>query len=261
MTRTLRHLAVLLASGSLSANAGPQQSPENQGSLPGLAGVTVTVEPGTIQPDALRKCESLKGYADLQKQFTLEQARQGYINRLEESLFTILRAESAKSLNAAWWFNPIASGKARYDWNDFLKLFHRVDSRLSRHTWLADWRAATSNRRLELHAFGREPEAEADEIAFQVLPIWREAGFAGKPQYEVLARLADTSWFQMFFNDQDPRLLVSYSMDPPAKPLHWLDGIDVEFHPKCEPGAPSSKYAVIEQNGQMQIREYRKCPP
>ena len=121
--------------------------------------------------------------------------------------------------------------------------------------------AASGGRLLELHAFGREPETESDEIAFKVIPIWREAGFAGNPQYEVLARLADTSWFQMYFNDKDPRLLVAYALNPPAKPAHWLDGIDVEFQPNCTPGTPSSKYAVIEPRGQWEIREYRKCAP
>lgn len=259
MQSALRLLACLVVSTSLRAGVDPQ--PSEKIALPGLPGVTVTVEPGSVEPEAMRKCQALTGYADLQKEFVFEQARQGSINRIDESLFAMLRTGTGKTLNAAWWFNPIIDGKPRYDWHDFMKLFHHVDTRLSRHAWLAGWRAVSPDRLLELHAFGREPETQSDWIAFQILPIWREAGFVGQPEYEVLARLADTSWFQLILNDKDPRLLVSYSMDPPTKPLHWLDGLDVEFHPKCEPGTPSAKYAVVEPNGQFQVREYGKCAP
>ena len=110
-----------------------------------------------------------------------------------------------------------------------------------------------------MHAFGLRPES--DDLARAVLPIWREAGFHGTPRYEVLARRADASWVRLFFDDRDPRVLVSYSMEPPADPPHWLDTLDVAFHPRCAKGQPSARYAVIEPDGRWTVHEIATCEP
>lgn len=255
-----KHSFMVLALGAMAVGVTLAQQPLETGqTLPGLPGVTIKAEPNKTDPEAMLKCQQLKGYAKLRETFIIEEANQGYINRFDESLFVQLLTDKGKILNAAWWFDPIVGGKPRYDWYTFLDLFSHVDELLSRHAWLAAWRNGAGGRLLELHAFGREPEEESDDIKYLVLPIWREAAFSGKPQYQVLARLGDTSWVSMFFNDKDPRLLLNYSMDLPAKPAHWLDGLEVQFHPQCKKGDPSSRYAVVDRAGHWQVHEYGKC--
>jgi hypothetical protein len=114
---------------------------------------------------------------------------------------------------------------------------------------------------LELHTFGREPASEPEEIEYSVLPIWREARFAGEPEYEVLARLGSSSWLSIYFNGEDSRLLVNYSMELPTVPAHWFDSLDVKFHPDCKRGESSSRYAVVQPDGTWQLREFSKCAP
>ena len=207
------------------------------------------------------KCKSLPGYDQLSETFVIERAYRGSINRIEEALFSRLSSSGPSTLNAAWWWNPVENGDVLYDWHVFLELFTHVDRLLSRHTWLAEWKAVTPGRRLELHAFGREPAEPAEELAKYALPLWREAGLSGEPQYEVLARVDNWTWLRIYLNDRDPRLLVAYSigLSPPYQ--HWLDGLEVAFHPKCTPGTPTARYATIKPSGERQIHEYRRCAP
>jgi hypothetical protein len=259
MLEGLRRFLVLGLGGVIPLVALAQQPPDTGQAPSSLPGVVSKAEPSKADPETMLKCQQLSGFAKLKESFTIERASQGYINRFDESILTVLRTDRGKILNAAWWFNPIVRGKPQYDWYVFLDLFGHVDALLVRHTWLAEWINAGGGRLLELHAFGREPESEPDDIKSNVLPIWREAGFVGKPEYEVLARLGDTSWIEMFFNDKDERLLLNYSMDLSATPVHWLDALDVQFHPKCKKGERSSRYAIVDPTGHWQVREYGKC--
>ncbi len=250
-------LFLVLCPSSAGAAAPSREGPE----IKELPGAVIGNEEVRPDPEALWRCQKLRGYLTLVQSFVIEAAEQGAVNRPDDSLFTVLRAEKGKNLNAAWWFNPIVRGEPRYDWNDFLALFNHVDGLLSRHSWLEGWKKATEGRLLELHAFGLEPETEADEIRADVLPIWREAKLSGRPKYQILARIKNESWVELFLNDRDPRMIVSYSMDLPVHPAHWLDGLDVEFHPGCRKGEASARYAVIEPDGTWAMREYGKCRP
>jgi len=254
-------VAALIIGGACATQAGQSEAPQAGQTLPDVPGLVIQAEPNRSEPEALLKCEQLKGYDRVRGIFRIEQAMQGSINRTEESLFVMLATDKGRTLNAAWWLDPIINSKPRYDWQTFLGLFSEADLRLSKHAWLNEWKAATKGRLLELHAFGREPASEQDEIKYSVLPIWREAKFAGRPEFEVLARLGSSSWLSIFFNNKDPRLLVNYSMELPAEPAHWLDSLNVQFHPDCQKGKPSSHYAVVQPDGQWQLHEFSKCAP
>ncbi len=249
-------LAVLLAPlGAGRAMADAAAAPQEAGPVAGEG--TLFVQSPIVTPSALRKAQRLAGHDEFAQQFTIEQVMQAAINGLPESLLVIVRTNQVKLLDSAWWFDPICFFRPRYDWYDFIDLFHHVDGLLTRHAWLAEWKSAGRGRVVELHAFGRGP-ASAD-LGGEVLPIWHEAGFRGRPRYEVLARRGNQSWVRMYFNDDDPKLLISYSMDRPANPVHWLDALDVAFHPRCRTDEPSARYAVIEPDGTWQIREFAGC--
>lgn len=206
-----------------------------------------------------RLSRSIRGYDELLRRFRIDRATQGFPNSIDESLLVTLSATAGKYLDSAWWLNPIANGKPRYSWADFTELFDRVDHLLEGHRWLREWRAAGQGRRLELHALGRQTSGEG--LNTFVLPIWREAGLRGDAVYTVLARLPDSSWIQLNLNDQKPSILVAYSTGIPfTHPLHWLDALDVQFHPQCTHGEQSSRYAVVNTDGSHQIRTFQRCP-
>ena len=259
-THLYRNAYVLLAPLFIAGLASAQEGPASPARA-STDGGAVTDE-SRADSEALAKCQALPGFDELRERFSLDRASQGYINRLDsESLFAVLTASVPATLTSAWWLNPVENGKVLFDWHVFLALFSHVDELLSRHKWLAEWKAAGPGRLLELHAFGQSPASEPDDIAANVLPIWRGARFAGEPQYEVLARLDNHAWLSLFLNDTDPRVLVSYSIGLSSQPLHWLDGMNVAFHPMCTRGTASARYATIAPTGEHQTHEYRQCAP
>jgi hypothetical protein len=184
----------------------------------------------------------------------------GAINMFPESLYVSLHARTADPVNAAWWWDPIdKDGDPQYDWHAFIQLHRAASKVVGRHAWLKQWRVAGPGRSLELHAFGAGIGATPFELQNFVLPVWRDAGMSGRPEYSMLARRGDTEWAQLYFGKDDSRMLVTAVSRPDQSSAHWLDRLDLYFHPKCRPGEASSRYATVAPSGKWKVRTVRQC--
>jgi hypothetical protein len=211
--------------------------------------------------EAWQLCQNLGGYESLRKSFEIERAMVGSINQFPESLHVDLRTTNRGLINAVWWWDPLRNGEPLYDWTSLEALYQRASKVIATHTWLAEWRNTSPGRLVELHAFGEGVGATEFDLQHFVLPVWQQAGFPGEPTFAVLARRDDDSWAQLYFSDQDPRALVTSVSEPDAKAGHWLDGLEVYFHPRCKPDEDSERYVVVGPAGNWEIREFAGCEP
>lgn len=211
---------------------------------------------------AWQECQHLKGYATLRKSFEVEDANLGSINMFPESLHVTLRTTNSGLLNAAWWWDPLdKEGNPTYDWDAFLQVYAEAAKVVAKHTWLLEWRDASPGRLVELHAFGKGiGEIDSDLTDF-ILPLWREAGFAGQPAYSLLLRRGNMRWATLYFGIEETRALVASVSEPEDAPAHWLDGLRVFYHPRCKVGEQSSRYVVVQPSGEWELRTVGKCDP
>lgn len=174
------------------------------------------------------------------------------------------RATNPTLLDYARWWDPAIKGRPKFDWSTFLRVHGEASERIAKHAWLAAWKGAGKDRSLELRVFGDgiPPTEEMDlNLKFFVLPLWREARFAGEPVYQVLGRRPDgAAIVQVHFSNEDPRALVIESF-PDQKTSHWLDNIAFRFHPRCAGRVEESRYLLVEPDGKWSLREFGACLP
>ena len=205
---------------------------------------------------ALKVCRSVSGYHQLEKYFRIEDASLGSINMMPPSLFVMLRAIKPRTLDAAWWWNPLANGKPSLTWQDFLKAHAAAEHALSKYSWLTKLRAQRGERTLGLHLFGTRIELINDDWNFFSLPAWKHAGMIGEPTYRVLARRGNNSWIECIFSDKDDRAFIRFALISDPDPQCALDRLDVSWHPRGKRGESSSKYALVEHDGTLKIQTF-----
>jgi hypothetical protein len=213
--------------------------------------------------EAWRLSRDLKGYAALRQSFDLDTAHLGLIGMFPASLHVGLRTWNPSRLpDAVWWWNPLdEEGRPTYDWDAFLQAYREAAHALTRHPWLREWRHASRGRLVELHAFGTEIGETAADLDAYVLPVWRDAGLAGRPGYSLLLRRGDREWATLYIGTEEARALVTSVSHPEKSPAHWLDGLDVYYHPRCTPNERSSRYVVVQPTGQGEVHTVRTCQP
>jgi hypothetical protein len=231
-----------------------------------LAAVQPTTRDGPAPPDegtskGWKLCKELPGYARLRERFEIEDSTLGYVNRADLSLFVRLRSIGEGGLNAAWWWDPIADGSPRYSWTDFLDCFDRANEVIKRHSWLKEWIETGPARTLDLHAFGCTTGSVEFDLNHFVRPLWHDAVLSGEPTFEVLARRGNASWAKIFLNSNEPRALIEYTMGADPKAMHWLDRLEVEFHPRCQTEGKNARYATVSPNGELEMRRFSACEP
>ena len=214
-----------------------------------------------VRRSSWQLCRRLNGYEALSQSFEIEGARVGSFSLFPDSLFVRLRTTNSGLINAVWWWNPMHDGQPTNDWMDLLWLHRKASKAIANHTWLAEWRNASPGRLVELHAFSESVGETEFDLENFVMPVWLQAGFAGEPSYVVLARRGDTSWAKIYFGVDDSRALVTGVSEPDAETGHWLDGLEVYFHPRCEPDEDSERYVVVEPSGDWEIRTFAGCEP
>ena len=123
------------------------------------------------------------------------------------------------------------------------------------------WRNASPGRRVELHVFGKEIGETRFQLNNFILPLWQEAGFAGQPAYSLLLRRGDSEWAALYIGTEEKRALVAFVSEPETSPSHWLDGLNVYYHPRCRPDDKSSRYVVAEPSGGWELRTVIGCEP
>lgn len=206
-----------------------------------------------VQQLALRQAATAPGYAEFDRRFVVEKAESGGINGQPDSAFYRVSARRPQLVDAAWWWNPLENGARTRTWNDFLRAFDEVAEAASRQQWLADWKAAGSDRHVEAHIVGVTPVAET-MLAMLVQPGWAHAGFRGTPEIELLLRRGDQWCGTIYLARNDRRAFIETAKHGPGQ--HWFDQLELSFHPNGDPPA----YGLVE-GGRVTVREMPRRKP
>jgi hypothetical protein len=205
---------------------------------------------------ATMACRKLAAYDELQKSFRIESAALGYINSMPKSLFVELRSTSATTIDATWWWNPLVAEVPSLTWQDFLGAYAAAELAMSRHPWLTTLKKFDGDRSLELHLLGTGLGVSGDNLDNYILPAWRHAGMSGMPKYRLLVRRGKHSWMELFFSDEDPRAFVRSTSGMDPNPQCELDRLTVSWHPRGKRGETHSQYALIANDGGVQVQTF-----
>jgi len=165
---------------------------------------------------------------------------------LPYSLHTQLSIKNSSCVKQAWWFNPIESDKPKYDWNQFLKIFSRIDQVVCQHRWIMEWIGSGKNRTAEAQVFGIRPYTETEFHDFVEVP-WKKTNLSSKPYYEILLREGDT-WVGTIYISKDGNTAMITDIKG-TKGNHWLDNKKISYHPKT----PS--VIVVDKSGNWRMTE------
>ncbi len=172
---------------------------------------------------------AMRGFAAAAPEWNVKDATCGlFALRSGETLFLDLRASRARTVDAVRWYVPIVEKQLASDWIDLLATVERAERAVEARTWLAEWKSAGGERSIELQLNGATPIDESDPATF-VQPAWELAGFEGEPEFELLLRREGQWAATVFLAGRDARGLIT-AANPQAGP-HWLDTLDVHFHP------------------------------
>jgi hypothetical protein len=172
--------------------------------------------------------EQLNGYEAARKEWSISRPTIGAINSGPFGLHLMLSRRSSvfsasaeHIINGAWWWVPIKDQQPRATWNDLQGAVERATASLHHHTWLDAWKRSTSGREVELHVVGDDPSGDRP-VEATVLPAWRAAGLAGRPEFDVLLRDGGRMG-EVFFGSEDSRAIVVWMSETSDESKHWLD--------------------------------------
>ncbi|HHW09611.1 MAG TPA: hypothetical protein GXX29_06525 [Firmicutes bacterium] len=251
----------------------PQLPPPSDTPIGQLLAIPATNKIDESDVIGWQMCRNLAGFEAMKQDFAFDEARVGNVSLFPKSLYIEMFASNKGIINSIRWWNPLHNDLPQYNWHDFLKLYEEASAVIAQHTWLYEWREATPGRRVELRAFGLEIGETDSKLETIIMPVWQQAGFRGQPAYSVLARFGNHDYVEIYFGKDDPRALVtsnsstvsfyyddnSPQAQEPKSISHWLDSLDVYFHPRCTSGEKSERYAVIEPSGKFEVRQFVGC--
>lgn len=205
---------------------------------------------------ALKVCRDLPGYQQLQKSFQIEEAILGLINSMPESLFVRLRSTEVRTIDAAWWWNPLTRNKPSLDWHDFLATYAATERAVSTYSWLSELKALPGERSLEVHFLGKSIGRAGVDLNRFFWQAWKHAGMAGQPAYYILARRGRSSWVEFLFSDDDGRAFVHSTSIWDPNPQCDLDRLAFHQLPQGKQGETYSQYALVERNGRLRVETF-----
>lgn len=194
---------------------------------------------------AARRYTPLDGYAQAMERFTIDRVSSGQMNLLPDALVFELTPRSASPLDHARWWNTLVDKRPVSTWNDFVTVFDCARECVAAHAWLAAWKAAGPNRTLSLDAMGKYGFPGGVRRS-NVVPPWRDAGFQGEPEFQVLLCRGRDWCGTVWLSRQEPGTLVEMASGGTTE--HWFDRLEVAFHP----AAPT--YGRIDANGKCEVR-------
>ena len=193
-----------------------------------------------------RLARSMDGYAEAMTRYQLERIASGRsLGSRKWALMLTITARAPNAIDAARWWTPLEDFRPSSSWMDFISVHDAARSCVERHGWLLEWKNAGPNRTLELQAVGRTGYEEFKLETF-VTPPWRDAGFTGDPEFEILLRREGTACGSVWLSSEEQGALITTMYRGMGD--HWLDRQQVFFHPK-EP-----YYGIVTAAGQFEAR-------
>ena len=175
--------------------------------------------PGRDDSPPMRLATSLPGAELAMKRLRIEHASVGAVNMAPESLFLQLVSAEQRLVDQAWWYNTLVDQKPGTDWHGFLTVFDAAENTAKSQAWLVDWKNGAPNRHVELWALGGSGHALAGVEKELDMVAWKHAEFPGEPGYQLVLREGDITSVRK----QGAR---------PSTPPHWVDGLDLFYHPR-----------------------------
>jgi hypothetical protein len=217
----------------------------------------------------------LAGWERASEVLAVRNVMTGNVNLQPESMFFQLDAKGPGALDSARWHDFLVGGKPAQTWDDFLALFEEAGACTARQRWLMEWRKLDPKREIELEAAGKRGISETMLDAL-VLPAWKDAGFSGRPEFELLLRV-DRKWIgTLYLATGTPGALIVTAnpdaaralregavppVDPPAGGArglpahHWFDDLSFSFHPRGDPPT----YARVDAEGKVEVRTMERA--
>ncbi len=203
---------------------------------------------------SMQECRSLPGFSRFSERFEIEDVSSGSIGLQPHALFCEITARTPKLIDSARWWNLIKDDEFASDWEEFLRVYDAANAAVEREGWMRKWKLVGKNRTIGLNAVGARGYSE-NKLDFFVLPAWKDAGFAGDPQFELSLR-RDGEWCGTVYLSSTERGALIGTAKPADGELgkHWFDSLDFSFHPNAE--APT--YGRVDEAGEVEQRVWRK---
>lgn len=215
----------------------------------------------------------LDGWSLASQLFTVREVMTGNVNLQPESMFFELDSKAPLAIDRARWHDLLVAGRPSKSWDDFLALHERAEACVETQHWLLDWKSSSPKRHIELQAAGTSGISET-MVDFLVLPAWKDAGFAGHPEFELLLREDQRAVGTIYLSSEATGTLIvsahpdrvrdpqtETDMPPPAAPAkdapphHWFDDLAFFFHPRGEPPT----YGRVDADGRAEVRTMERA--
>jgi hypothetical protein len=190
-------------------------------------------------------CTEIEGWSDIEKDWRLESADIGDINRQPLSLQPDLTAKHDSLIESVRWWNRIDDGEPRFEWSSFLEVHGRATEAAARLPFLTRWKEAGKNRVISLDAVGRVGHTETQASFFHA-PVWTHSKLQGEPSFELLLRIDGDHVATVLLGDESDGAIVLTGHET----LRGTAGI--RFHPTV------GDYAIVRPDGGV---EQRRMPP
>lgn len=220
--------------------------------------------------------KKLPGYDSLDKVCEIKVIGLGNWSLQEyTSILTYVHYRLGSPVSEARWYIPTVVQEPQNDCNQFLSAFKQVNDRVSATKWLMEWLHSDTCNSIEAQIAGYLPNALSETEKSMDNTAWRHAALNDDILYEVLLRRKGNWFSTIYFNDTDSRALITVARNGRGRtfvdnlmratnpiqykrslgvskyPNHWLDTIEVFYHPTNE--IPS--YAVVDTSGNFYVNK------
>jgi len=214
----------------------------------------------------------LTGWERASATLAVREVMTGNINLQPEAMFFELDVKGPAAIDSARWHDFLVDGKPAQSWDDFLALFEEACACAAKQRWLMEWRKLDPRREIELEAAGKSGFSEPMLDAL-VLPAWKDAGFTGRSEFELLLRVDRNAVGTVYLSRQESGALIDRANPdraragkpapdaPPAAPAgappahHWFDDLAFSFHPRSDPPT----YARVDGEGKVEVRTMERA--
>jgi hypothetical protein len=200
--------------------------------------------------DATNTLKKLPGYAEMQREFVIEQEDQAEMMFLGPCFSATLTPRIRTNIDSIDWSSPAKRKRPTTDWKQFLVKYQAIDTTIASRPWIRDWKNLSKGRTIEAEIHSNSEIADSSEDIQQYAgTAWKHAGLRGMPQYKIMLRRPDRTWVTLYLNEEESRTLVASCYPAKTdKTSHLLDSLRLSYHHTQK----MPEYAVVTTDGKME---------